>query len=257
MITEDGIKKHLENSLKVLVYDELVSTNTTAKELFEGGADGELLILARRQSGGRGRLGRSFFSPDGGLYMSLLLRPDIDMSEAVRITTAASVAVCRALEANSNICCSIKWVNDVYANGKKICGILTESRIGDGGKVGMAVLGIGVNLLPPEEGYPDNIKGRAGAVFGRGDVFDADRICADIINRFLRLYRAGLNPADFIDEYRSRSLLIGKNIDVMRIHNGEAVPAVAVGIAEDFGLSVRYGDGSCEVLTAGDVSIRI
>lgn len=251
MINKDGISKYLDSQIAVLVHDELASTNKTARELASS-LSGEALIVARRQSGGRGRMGRSFFSPEGGLYMSLLLRPEMSAEESVRLTTAAAVAVCRAVDAATGERCEIKWVNDVYLRGRKVCGILTEAQI-TGGKLAYAVVGIGVNLIPPEGGFPEDIKNRAGAVFDRIDGDADNRLAATIVNEFMRLYKDG---TEHLCEYRQRSFLIGREVDVMRIADGERRPATVIAVDDECRLVVRYPDGSAEALGSGDVSVR-
>ncbi len=251
MITREAIEKHLEYPLIVRVYGELASTNHTARQLATT-FGGEALIVARTQSGGRGRMGRSFFSPEGGLYMSLLLRPEMSPSEAITLTTAAAVAVCRVIDSMTGQRCEVKWVNDVYLRGRKVCGILSESEIADG-KLSYAVLGIGVNLVPPEGGFPEDIKNRAGAVFDHIEKDADNALAAGIVNEFMRIYKGG---GSHLDEYRQRSFLIGREVDVMRIADGERRPATAVAIDDECRLIVRYHDGSEEALGSGDVSVR-
>ena len=133
---------------KKLYFEELDSTNSYLKEMAAKGAQEGTIIIANRQSAGRGRLGRSFFSPEEkGIYMSILLRPDISLERAVLITSMAAVAVAEAIEQVSGIQTKIKWVNDIFLNKKKVCGILTEAGIdAETGTLEYAVLGIGVNV---------------------------------------------------------------------------------------------------------------
>ena len=257
MITDSNISEHLKAPVLVMVYDELTSTNLTAKELFADGASKPFLVVARRQRGGRGRMGRSFFSPDGGLYMSLLLPYEMEADMSLRITTAAAVAVSRAIDSFVGDRARIKWVNDVYLDGRKVCGILTEGGFTADGRLSHAVLGIGVNLVPPESGFPEDIKDRAGAVFERIENDCDCKLCAMIVNNFMELFDSGLDSSHYIDEYRRRSIVIGRRVDVMRVHDGEAVPADVLAINDDFGLCVRYGDGRCDTLSSGDVSLRL
>ena len=257
MITDTKIREYLKAPVEVMAYDELISTNLTAKELFADGVRRTSLIIARRQSGGRGRMGRSFFSPNGGLYMSLLLPFPMEADMSLRITTAAAVAVSRAIDGFLGDKARIKWVNDVYVDGRKVCGILTEGGFTADGRLSHAVLGIGVNLTPPEDGFPDDIKDRAGAVFEAVSGDGACRLCAAIVDNLMELYEKGLDKSLYIDEYRRRSLVIGQRLDVMHVHDGTSVPAVAEAIDGDFGLCVRYDDGSRETLSSGDVSLRM
>ena len=189
--------------------------------------------------------------------MSLLIPEVLDAEMSLRITTAAAVAVCRAVEAFTERRAGIKWVNDVYVDGKKVCGILTEGGFTADGRLSHAVLGIGVNLTPPCGGFPEDIRDRAGAVFESLSDGDACRFAAYIADSFMELFENGLDAAIYLDEYRSRSVLVGRRVDVMHIHDGGSVPAEVMGIDGDFGLCVRYDDGSCETLSSGDVSLRL
>ncbi len=254
MISEKIIKRLLDTPLEVRVYDELASTNLTAREIASNSDKREQVIIARRQTSGRGRLGRSFFSPDGGLYMSLLLHPKYGVHDATRITTAAAVAVARAIDRVADVRCDIKWVNDVYLRGKKICGILTEAQISADGALDFAVLGIGINLTEPVGGFPSDIASRAGAVFDTLPNGADNTIAAEVINEFYRLY----NSADtsYIGEYRERSNLIGREVDVMRVVDGDTTPATVIGIDDDFSLVVEYKGGKREALSSGEVSVR-
>ena len=254
MLIAEKIYEYLDAPLCVSVFDSLESTNRTAREL--ASQKREHLIIARCQSGGRGRLGRSFFSPNGGLYMSLLLYPQANIADTSLITSAAAVAVSRAIEHVVGVECKIKWVNDIYVDGKKVCGILTEGQMRSDGGFDYAILGIGINLLPPVGGFPEDIVNRAGALFSELPP-DADNIlAAAVVNEFLKLYRLGLNIKLFLDEYRSRSCVIGRAVDVIRIVGDKTTPAVATQIDDKCRLVVRYEDGSIEALESGDVSIR-
>lgn len=234
-------------------YDRVDSTNRLAKERAVQGAREGLVILADSQSAGRGRLGRSFCSPPGtGLYMSVLLRPQLPAQKALLITTAAAVAVCRAIERVSSRTAQIKWVNDVYCDGKKVCGILTEAAF-DGDRMAYAVLGIGINVNAPENGFSSEIQGIAGAVFDEGDG-DRALLAAAVLDAFFEEY-AHLSEERFTDEYRARSCLVGKLI-VVKAPTGDR-EATALGVDEQCRLLVRYEDGEEEALSSGDVSIKI
>ena len=146
----------------------VTSTNTLLKELAdvaEAAAPWKVMI-AEEQTAGRGRMGRSFESPEGtGIYLSILMKPHIPAEKAVRITTAAAVAACRAIEECTAETPSIKWVNDVYVRGKKVCGILTEGSADPAtGLLNWAVMGIGFNVYKPQNGFSDAIKDVAGPI---------------------------------------------------------------------------------------------
>ncbi|MBO4324357.1 MAG: biotin--[acetyl-CoA-carboxylase] ligase [Lachnospiraceae bacterium] len=240
--------------------EEADSTNRIAKQMGLDGVPEGYLVIADRQTAGRGRLGRSFASPKGtGLYMSLLLRPDMPASEAVRITAAAAVAAAEAVNALSGADAGIKWVNDLYLNGRKICGILTESVLGSSGKPEYAVLGIGINLTEPDGGFDVSIADKAGAIWKRGEMPEGfrERLAAEIVNRFLPYYR-NLFGAELLKRYRELSVLTGKEVLVYRtfMEKEEGRAAEVLGIEADFGLRVRFEDGTEEILSTGEVSLK-
>ncbi|MBO4422916.1 MAG: biotin--[acetyl-CoA-carboxylase] ligase [Clostridia bacterium] len=216
-------------------FDIAVSTNDTAKLLAaRGGAEG-VVVVASSQTGGRGRLGRRFYSPSGGLYMSLILRPRF--SDFTLITPAAAVAVCRAL-GSLGFDCGIKWVNDIYKDGKKVCGILTESNV----EQGWAVLGVGINTVCPGPGAPDI----AGWLYdGTAD----NRAVEDaVLEQFDRVY-SRLPDKEFIEYYRQKSCLPGKTLLIGgREYKYE-------GIGDDLSLIASSG-GVVSRFTCGDVSIK-
>ncbi len=256
MLSKEKISEYLDTPIRVEIFDSLLSTNTYAKELAESGGHGDVCIIARSQTSGRGRMGRSFFSPDSGLYMSLLLRRNLKAADAMRLTTVAAVAVARAIDAVAGVSCSIKWVNDIYLYGKKVCGILTEGKSLPGGMLDFAVIGIGINLTEPIDGFPKEIADRAGAVFEVLPDGADNMLAASIINEFLQLI-SGDNREECLDEYRKRSFVVGKDIDVISLPSGISKSAVAIGIDDDYRLIVRYEDGQTATLSSGEVSIRI
>ncbi|MDY4104544.1 MAG: biotin--[acetyl-CoA-carboxylase] ligase [Oscillospiraceae bacterium] len=257
VVSVPGIMKYLRHrDLALSVYPTVTSTNTLLKQAAEDGTPEGTVFVAEEQTAGRGRLGRSFYSPAGtGIYFSILLRPSMPASESLLITTGAAVACAQALEAVSGVETQIKWVNDIYAAGKKVCGILTEASMDlESGGLHYAVLGIGVNLLKPDGDFPEDIRDKAGALFS--DDRDGDircRIVAEVLDRFLDLY-AHLTEKRFLEEYRRRSMLTGQSVDVLR--GGTVTPAVVEGIDDAFALIVRYADGRVEHLGSGDVSVR-
>ena len=155
---------------KIHLYDCLASTNATAKELARAGAEDGEIVAARAQTAGRGQGDHTFCSPAGtGLYMSRIVRLNLPATQAVRITTTAAVALTRAIERVTGIQTDIKWINDTYKDGKKLAGILTESATDAQGRLMWAVIGIGVNLRPPEGGFPAEIADIAGTLYPTGD----------------------------------------------------------------------------------------
>lgn len=259
VISKQGIARYLGNAAgnpDIKVYKTVSSTNTVLKEMAAGGAAEGTVVVAAQQTAGRGRMNRRFHSPGGtGLYLSVLLRPRMKAQEALFITTAAAVAVARTVEEVSGKSTGIKWVNDVFIDDKKICGILTEASFDmESGELEYAICGIGVNICLPEGGFPDEIKGIAGAVFDQAPSGDIkNRIAAGIIERFMEYY-ANLPEHTFFEEYIRRSVIVGKEITVLG--RGEPKTARALSIDRQCNLVVRYQDGSEETLASGEVSIR-
>lgn len=232
------------------------STNLSVRALAEAGSPEGTVLLAERQTAGRGRLGRQFHSPDGGLYCSILLRPPFPATESLFITTAAAVAVAEAVEALAGESVQIKWVNDLFLHGKKICGILTEASLDiESGRLAYAVLGIGINLKQPTGGFSPELRDIAGAVFPADARQPAlrCRMAAEVLTRFWRYYQE-IGSRSFLEGYRSRSLLTEQPILVLR--GNTTRPAIARSITEDCRLLVTYEDGTEEALSSGEVQIR-
>ena len=299
-LTAAGIEAYIKTSgvFRVEVRRKVTSTNALIRESAAAGAPEGHVIAAEEQTAGKGRQGRSFYSPAGhGVYFSLLLRPGCTAGEAVLITPAAAVAVALAIEEVYGVRTGIKWVNDLYADGKKVCGILTETVIGAESRlVESAILGIGVNITEPEEGYPDEIKAVASALTDRsggesgsesgGESGDESgdesgrrcRLIAAILDNFWGYYKPGDGSASraragqssvpcpaqrtvpglmsrgFLDEYRARSIVTGR--DVFVLAGGGRRAAKAIAVDDDCGLVVQYESGETVTLTSGEVSIR-
>ena len=243
-----------KNRIKVDVRRSVTSTNTLLKQIALKGEDEMYFLLSDSQTEGRGRLGRTFFSPETtGLYMSLLLRPDISPLSSMLITTAAAVAVSRSLEKNGCENLKIKWVNDILKNGKKICGILTESSFSSSGSLDFCVLGVGINMYEPKNGFPDDIKDIASFAFEKECDDLKNSVAADFINEFCIFYE-NLEKRAFLQEYKKRSEVPGKSVDVIR--NGERRKARVLDIDENCHLLVEYENNERETLSSGEVSIR-
>lgn len=260
VLSEQGIRLELEEKnqkFPIEVHKILDSTNVELKRrALEGGIHG-LTLLAEEQTGGKGRLGRSFYSPPGtGIYMSILLKPEIGGSDAILITTATSVAVCRGIQKVLGIQPQIKWVNDVYLGDKKICGILTEA-ISDFeiGKIDSVVVGIGINYRT--EDFPEELKNRAGCIGGESQV-PRNSLVAAVLNEFWEIYEH-LTERKFMEDYRKCSNVIGK--DVRFLENEMWQEARAVDIDNDGGLVVEYEGGDEAImrrtLHTGEITLRV
>lgn len=232
------------------------STNALLRQRAAEGAQEGCVILSNQQTQGRGRMGREFYSPpDTGVYMSLLLRPrDLEPSQAVKVTTMAAVAACRAIEAVSGKQAAIKWVNDIFLSGKKVSGILTEGSYNlETGKLGDVVLGIGFNVYPPAGGFPEELADIAGSIFQNQVDEGKNRLAASFLNHFLELYHSG-NHKDYAAEYRERSMVIGRAVRILSPSGEQA--AYALDVDRDCRLVVRYEDGSIDTLSSAEVNIR-
>jgi BirA family biotin operon repressor/biotin-[acetyl-CoA-carboxylase] ligase len=239
------------------VFVRVDSTNTKCLEKAEAGEPEGYVAVAGSQSAGRGRRGKAFFSPaESGIYMSILLRPQgLTENQVLHFTTMAAAAVSEAIEAVSDKKADIKWVNDIFINGKKVCGILSEASYGvRTGKLEYVIVGIGINAYEPTGGFPASIADIAGCVFDEPAAGLKNRLAAEVLNRFMAYYRH-LPDTPYSDEYIKRSMVTGKDVTVHK--NKEKLKAHVLGIDEEFGLKVRYEDGSVEVLRSGEISIRI
>ena len=228
------------------------STMTEAKDLVNRGTDVPFAVVSARQDGGRGRLGRSFFSPEGGVYMSIVL-PGAAISSPDMLTTAVSMAVSRAIERLTGLECAIKWVNDIYVNGRKAVGILTEGIVNmEEGGLDKAIVGIGVDLYQGKDPIPDDLRDKMIYLYPSAADSPVTRaeLAAAIAEEILRIL-----GEDFIDEYRSRCFIIGR--DIMVVKNGVGKPARALDVDNRAHLVVRYPDGTEEALSSGEVTLRI
>lgn len=237
----------------VYVYDTLESSNRTAKLMAMDGAAHGTLVLAAHQSAGRGRLDRRFESPAGkGVYFSVLLRPQLSAAGAQTVTAAAAVAVYRAVRALCGLELGIKWVNDLYYQGKKVCGILTEASSDiESGRIEWLVVGIGLNLTTSPEDLPPQLAGTAGSLYPGGPAPVSRAALAGAIAREL----LALCPAfDCLDEYRAHCFVPGHWVTVST--GAEAYPARALEIDGEGGLVIELPNGRRETLRCGEVSIR-
>ena len=258
-LSAQSVRKRLRGAASLCRIETVGTVGSTNIEVKKRGESGEaegLVLIAEAQSAGRGRIGRSFYSPGKtGLYMSILLRPKLRADSALFITTAAAVAVARAIEEETGREASIKWVNDIYCGGLKVCGILTEASTDfETGTLAYAVPGIGVNISEPEGGMPEELRGIAGSLCGREKTGDLkSRLAAGILNHFFEYY-GKLESKSFIEEYRKRSFLIGQEVCFTR--DGETLRAKVLDVDDEARLLIQYADGRTEALGAGEVSVK-
>lgn len=248
-------------SSPVFLYSELASTNLTAKEAAKNGAAQGTAVIAEMQSAGRGRLGKTFYSPPGnGIYLSLVLRPDCSEDSILRLTTAVSVAVCLAVERICALQTEIKWVNDIYLYGKKLCGILCEGVIGPKGKIDAVVCGIGVNYRSKDGDFPEELKATACSLYeNREPSVSREALAAALIRETVSCVDT-LKTGSYLAEYKRRSYLLGRNVVLFNKvcpESDEPVSCTAVDIDDLGGLVVRFADGSIKALHTGEVSVRL
>ena len=243
--------------IEVEVRDEVTSTNALLKDMAAKGALEGRVLIAKRQTEGRGRLGRNFFSPKNGIYLSILLRPDMDFREAMLLTTIAAVAVVEAVREVTGRDTGIKWVNDVYLEGRKICGILTEAVTDvESGRLSYAVVGIGVNITKPsEDAFPDELKDIAGFVYDDEEPPKGvmSRLSAAIVKNYFKYYEK-LPEHRFMESYKKYQILINKDIFVITPEGKKK--ARAYGVDDEARLLVEYEEGGKEALFTGEVSVR-
>lgn len=258
-LSAEGIRLHLENpDTYMKLYKEAGSTNQLAKQAAVSGEAGHgSFVIAQRQTAGRGRRGRGFYSPDGaGLYLSVILEPKGEtLKESLLLTTAAATAVYKSVKKVCGIDLDIKWVNDLYLCGKKVCGILTEAVTDfESGNIEFAVVGIGINLYVGEEGYPKELEGIAGALYqdaASASDIDRNRLVAEIVNSLLK----ETDHLQLSQEYVERNIVPGKEIQIMDGNHSRYAHALEI---SPYGrLKVREEDGSVSLLSFGEVSILV
>ena len=246
----DELRKIGVRPPKIIYYDLTDSTNTRAKEYARASAgEGETVVfIADGQTGGRGRLGRSFVSRRGaGIYISILTYPEERGADATAATARAAVCLARAIESACECKIGIKWVNDLYLGGRKLAGILTEGEMDSEGKIAYQVVGMGINVY--KNALSDEISAIATSLEGE-EIPPPDRseLAARIIGEFLT------HGGDCHAEYKARSVILGKTVTVIKPN--ESYTARVLDINPDYSLSVER-EGKTERLFTGEISLKI
>ena len=258
-------------------FKKIDSTNAEALRRIEGesknGQDflralDQTVLAADEQSSGRGRLKRAFYSPaKTGVYFTAIYAPQKEIQEPALLTASAAVAVCRSLKEFFGADAKIKWVNDVYVSGKKVCGILAEGHLGPDGKIDAAAIGIGINIYPSD--FPAEIAGRAGSVLsnnssqaqnsGGAHADIRKNLAQDISQKLFDILGDDSKIRAALDEYTALSFIVGKEITVIPVIGDEnsAYAATVLGIDKKARLLVRLNDGSERALSSGEISIKI
>lgn len=238
----------------IFYFDEIDSTNSEAKKKAAQGAAEGTVLVAQRQSGGRGRLERSFFCPPGGLWFSIILRPAFAPADAPKCTLMAAVAVVEAMK-YFGVEAKIKWPNDIQLSGKKITGILTEMSASLN-YINYVIIGTGINVNI--DNFPPELTDTATSLSNElGVPIDLNFLLSNVLNETEKLYISVLNGgfADILQKWRQNSLILGREVEVMGVKSGENFIGKAIDIDEDGALLVKVGNEVRQVL-AGDVSVR-
>ncbi len=233
---------------EIQIVEQTDSTNDHLFRLAWQNQTKNLILLARSQTRGKGSKNRQFFSPEGGIYLSVLLK-DIDLSTLPLVTPMAAVALYEAILPHTDKALAIKWVNDIYLDGKKLCGILTESKFLDANHI--TVVGVGINLVAPQEDFPDGFLHPATALLERAD----SAIAQDIINTFLKRFMDILDTKAIPPLYKDCCCTLGKEVSLRQ--GDKIICGKAVDISESGALIVELSDGSHRTFTSGEVTSQI
>ncbi len=238
-------------------FREIGSTNDHLKAMARQGAPHGTVLIADRQTGGHGRMGRSFLSPEGvGVYLSILLRPNCSPIELMHLTCAAAVAMCDAVEAAAGFRPGIKWTNDLVSGKRKLGGILTELGLGSNGQTDYAIIGIGINCCQEEKDFDPSIRPIAGSLaMIAGKEIDRSRVAAAMMEALQKMDRELLTGKEaMLERYRTDCITIGQEISLVRgdeIRHGKALTVDDAGA-----LVVAFSDGHTEAVNSGEVSVR-
>ena len=242
---------------RIRYFPVIGSTNDVLKEMARQGAPHGTAILAGHQTGGHGRMGRSFHSPEGmGVYLSILLRPECVPIQLMHLTCAAASAMCEAVENATGLRPGIKWTNDLVSGTHKLGGILTELGLSPKGMVDYAIIGIGINCSQQRENFPEEIRNIAASLdMVTGKQNDPAVLAAAMLEALYRMDACLLTQKSAIlDAYRKDCVTIGREISVVR---GDSVRhGKALSVDDEGALVVEYEDGTVAAVNSGEVSIR-
>lgn len=254
IISAEGIRSCLKDRNQSLIIDfkdKVDSTNNEAKRKLADGETDNFLIVAKEQTAGRGRRGHTFFSPSGGAYLTLVVHPTATLQDTVPITAAAAVAVVEAIEKLTDKKAQIKWVNDIYIDGGKAAGILTEATTGfEEGLVQSVIVGIGLNITP--EPVPDELKGKVAFIGNQKAT--KNELIAETVERLLGFFD-NLTDRAFFESYRKHSMILGKEITYIK--DGVEDTAEAVDITDDGLLILKLKNGDEKKFRNGEISITV
>lgn len=258
LILEDEVLKNLNTTFlgrNIIHYTKVNSTNETAKNLAIEAKDGTI-IIAEEQEIGRGRLGRAWTSPKGGIWTSIILKPDIEPLYGPKLTQVAAAALVKSLR-NIDINALIKWPNDIYLGGKKICGILTEMKC-DMDRINYLVVGVGINVNIEEKDFSEDVKNTATSLkISQNKSFDRSKILGDFLNEFERLYLQVITNNDYsevLEICRGNSIILAKDAYLVTSHGREKVKCL--GINDEGGLVIQDSKGITRSVISGEITFR-
>jgi len=255
-----------------LLYDKVSSTNDVLKDIVTGSETSDVIItdeirnkakegfsvISLAQTKGKGRSGRSFFSPsDCSIYLSILVKPNISVEDSLLITPMAAVAVHDAIREICGIEAGIKWVNDLYINNRKICGILTEGSVGSSRELEYAIIGIGINVYMPAEPVPEELKDVYGTIFDSDTATDEcilGKLMVSVIKNTLRYY-GEINERTFINQYRDAMFL--KGMKVIYVSGNDETEVVVKDVDNDMRLVVIDANNKIHHLKDGEVRLKL
>lgn len=246
-------KEYIENNIskKVEIFDEIDSTNNYLKKLAKDKFQNNILVIANYQTNGRGRLGRTFISDkSSGIYMSLLVRPNISINDAKKITCLTAVAINNAINELTNLNSKIKWVNDIYINNKKVCGILTEAQTSiEEGTIDYVIIGIGINVYKRE--FDDSIKNIATSLEHEGVIISRNDLIIKIVNN-IDTYLNDFTNDIYMKEYQNSSCIVGKEVELNI--RGDIFKATVLKINDEGELVVRTHDNKEFTVYSGEIT---
>ncbi len=246
------MEENTKRRAPVLFAPETDSTNLALRRLAAEGVPDGTVFWSARQSAGRGRLGRSFASPEGGLYYSMLLEASDEPERDLLLTPAAGLAASRAIERVCAVRCGVKWPNDLLLEGKKVCGILVEGFAA--GRRRCLAVGIGINVNTAA--FPPELRESAASLrqlTGRETALDT--LAAALTGALdAAIPAARWGGGALLDDYRARCVTVGRRVLLLR--DGVSREAVALGVDEDYALRVRFDDGKEAAVRSGEVSLR-
>lgn len=258
VLSAEGIRLALNSAtpeLSITVLDASESTMKDAKLAAINGEPNNTLIVADLQEAPKGRFGRPFFSKAGvGIYMSMLLRPNQNFEEMAQYTLIMAVAVARAMDKLANVQTEIKWVNDIYINGKKVCGILSEAMSDvESGQISNVIIGMGINFSLQETDFPKELREKATSLFSASEpTITRNELIGDIWNQFYTILKQ-LPNQKFLEEYRERSFVLGKTVQFSQA--GQDYEGIATAINDRGELVVELQNNVKKILSSGEISL--